>query len=242
MMKNIDFYLHSIVETFVTKQKMPNFPGLYRGKMGVAVFLFHYSAHTGNTLYADLGYDLIEKSNRQFYENAPVNYVYGLSGAGAGIAYLIQKKFVEGESDEVLDDFDRHLSTHIFDLHYLSSFNQILDIGKYFCFRLLDTHKQEEITKITDKIKLLIELQLTRKPNCSPLALKILQTLREFPKYCLFQDIPKEEFDLNSIKIDFENATKRQEYGLQNGLAGVGMKYLTIIDNKQSVWQKLMMQ
>lgn len=43
-MENIDFYLHSIANTLVTKHKTPNFPGLYRGKMGVAVFLLHYAA------------------------------------------------------------------------------------------------------------------------------------------------------------------------------------------------------
>jgi hypothetical protein len=241
-MENIDFYLHSIADTLVTKHKTPNFPGLYRGKMGVAVFLLHHAAHTGNPLYADDAYDLIEKSNRQFYENAPVNYPYGLSGAGAGIAYLIQSKMAEGDSDEVLEDFDRHLSEHIFDLRFLSSFNQLLDIGKYFCFRLLDTHKQEEIKKTTDKIQLLIELQLTRAPSCSPLALRMLQMLREFPKYSIFQDTPKEALDLSSIKTDFENALKRQEYGLQNGLAGVGMKCLTVLNKKQSGWQKLIMQ
>jgi hypothetical protein len=58
----------------------------------------------------------------------------------------------------------------------------------------------------------------------------------------MFQDVPEETFDLNGIGTDFEDAVKNREYGLQNGLAGVGMKCLTMLDKKHSVWQKLMMQ
>ena len=34
-------------------------PGLVHGKIGIAVFFFHYAQYTGNGLYADYAMDLI---------------------------------------------------------------------------------------------------------------------------------------------------------------------------------------
>jgi lantibiotic modifying enzyme len=34
-------------------------PGLVQGKMGIAIFFFHYAKYTGNELFADYAMDLI---------------------------------------------------------------------------------------------------------------------------------------------------------------------------------------
>jgi hypothetical protein len=177
-MKKIAFYLNNIANDFVRRKwHWPFFPGLYRGKTGIAVFLCHYGVCSKNEKYDDYAYDLIIEAQRQMKGKSPVNYAYGLSGVGSGIAYLIQNRFFEANPDEILDDCDTILSDHILRFIDLSSFNQILGVGKYFSFRIKDSQKRDEIRKIIDKIVLLTDLELTRTPQCNPMVLGLLHDL-----------------------------------------------------------------
>jgi hypothetical protein len=177
-MKKIESYLNGIANGFVGgKQKTPFFPGLYRGKTGIAVFLCYYATFSKNEKYDDYAYDLIIEAQRQMKGKSPVNYAYGLSGVGSGIACLIQNSFFEADPDKILEDCDAILSNHITRFIDLSSFNQILGVGKYFSFRIKDSRKQDEIRKIIDKIVLLTDLELTRTPQCNPRVLGLLHDL-----------------------------------------------------------------
>jgi hypothetical protein len=177
-MEKIVSYLNSIANSFVPgKRVIPFFPGLYRGKTGIAVFFSHYASFSQNEAYSDYAFDLIMEAQRQMKGKNPVNYAYGLSGIGSGIAYLIQNNFFEADPDKILEDFDSILSSHVIRFIDLSSFNQILGTGKYFSYRIKDSRKQDDIRKIIDKTVLLIDLQLTRTQRCYPNALSLLQDL-----------------------------------------------------------------
>ena len=74
-------------------------PGLVHGKMGIAVFFFHYALYTGNELFADYAMDLIGETLNQIHVNSPADYEKGIAGIGVGIDYLIRNDFLNVEDD-----------------------------------------------------------------------------------------------------------------------------------------------
>lgn len=121
-MENIKKKITQIADTFYREKEIPYFPGLYRGKIGIAVFLCHYASWSQQQMYNDFAFDLIEEAQRQMKGKSPVNFPYGLSGMGTGIAYMIQNNYFDANSDEILEDFDNILSRHMSTFVDLSSF------------------------------------------------------------------------------------------------------------------------
>lgn len=83
-------------------------PGLVHGKLGLAVFFFHYAQYTGNMLFADYAIDLIGEMQNQIHINSPADYEKGIAGIGVGIDYLIRNKFLLVE-DDICEDFDQRM-------------------------------------------------------------------------------------------------------------------------------------
>ena len=83
--------------------------GLFEGKMGLIIFLFHYSRHSGKTLYEDFAIELVEDICRDISPDTPIGLGYGLSGIGWGIIYLIQNRFIEDNANEILEDIDKKI-------------------------------------------------------------------------------------------------------------------------------------
>jgi hypothetical protein len=166
-MEKIEKCLKTVAGKILKSQDIPYFPGLLYGKTGIAVFLSHYASHTQNDMYSELACDLIMKAGEQLCGKSPVNYACGLSGTGAAIEYLVQNKYLEADTDEILEDFDIVLSRFLTDFSSLSSFSQILDTGKYFSYRTRNTRKENEIKKNMERVMTLIEMQFMRTPVCS---------------------------------------------------------------------------
>lgn len=202
-MENIKTFLRQIADFFYTEKQIPYFPGLYRGKIGVAVFMCHYSRWSQQEKYNNFAFDLIEEAQKQMKGKSPVNYPYGLSGMGTGIAYMLQNQYFTADSDEILEDFDNILSKHMSTIIDLSSFKQIIGIGRYFSIRIKDSKKLDKITKMIEKVMLLTELQLVRTPYCFPYALDLLYDLRDISEktHRVFKD-NLELFDSKYIRDD----------------------------------------
>jgi hypothetical protein len=112
-------------------------PGLVHGKMGIAVFFFHYARHTENMLFADYAMDLIGEMLNQIHVNSPADYEKGIAGIGAGINYLIQNKFLITEED-ICEDFDyRMVRAVLYDpWQDFSQYNGLIGYGRYWMTRL----------------------------------------------------------------------------------------------------------
>ena len=134
---------------------------------------------------------------------SPVNYPYGLSGMGTGIAYMVQNKYFNADPDEILEDFDNILSKHMSTAVDLSSFKQTIGIGRYFCTRIKDSNMRDKMKEMIEKIVLLTELQLTRTPYCFPHTLDLLYDLRDISEKArkVFEENMK-LFDSHYIKDD----------------------------------------
>ena len=103
--------------------------------MGKALFFYHYTRHIDcrYKMYADKCLDEIIEN----IQKVNGNYADGLAGVGTGIEYLVQEGFIDGDTNEILRDFDRIIS------HIVSSFPGSIDMrtgitgyGKYYLARL----------------------------------------------------------------------------------------------------------
>lgn len=58
--------------------------GLFHGKMGMAVFLYHYGRYTNEPMYGLLGENLIDDIYENIHENIPTTMDKGLCGIAWG--------------------------------------------------------------------------------------------------------------------------------------------------------------
>ena len=77
--------LQQIGELLLLNGTLTEDPGLVHGKMGIAVFLFHYAQYTENMLFADYAMDLIGEIQNQLHVDSCADYEKGVqSFDGAG--------------------------------------------------------------------------------------------------------------------------------------------------------------
>jgi hypothetical protein len=129
--------LKQIADMLLLNGTLTECPGLVHGKMGIAVFFFHYAQHTGNELFADYAMDLIGEMLNQIHVNSPADYEKGIAGIGVGIDYLIQKNFLDVE-DDICEDFDdRMVRAVMYDpWQDFSRYNGLTGYGQYWMTRL----------------------------------------------------------------------------------------------------------
>ena len=66
--------LQQITDMLLLNGTLTECPGLVHGKMGIAIFFFHYAQYTNNMLFADYAMDLIDQILNQLHVNSPANY------------------------------------------------------------------------------------------------------------------------------------------------------------------------
>jgi hypothetical protein len=106
MDKSESILLHRIVDVLLLNGSLVESSGLIHGKMGIAIFFFHYGRYTGNELFEEYAMDLIGEIQEQIQDNVSPDYGDGLAGIGVGIDYLARNGFLELEND-VLEDVDQ---------------------------------------------------------------------------------------------------------------------------------------
>lgn len=111
--------------------------GLMHGKMGICIFFYHLARKTNNKIYEDYAGELLDEITEEINEQTPWDFENGLAGIGWGIEYLVQKGFVEGDTDEILLEFDNKLFRQLnFAVpHELGLLNGTLGICAYFLKR-----------------------------------------------------------------------------------------------------------
>jgi hypothetical protein len=77
--------------------------------MGISIFFFHLARKTSNRIYEDYAGELIDEIYEEINLNTPCDFENGLAGIGWGIEYLVQSGFIEADTDEVLEEFDKRL-------------------------------------------------------------------------------------------------------------------------------------
>jgi hypothetical protein len=80
--------------------------GLLNGKMGIAIFFFQYSKYSHNAIYEKYAEELIDEIYNNIRKVTSLDFATGLTGIGWGIEYLSKNKFLEADTDEVLNEVD----------------------------------------------------------------------------------------------------------------------------------------
>lgn len=119
--------------------------GLLNGKMGIAVFFFHYAKYIGNKTYEVYAGELVDEIYEEINLATPVDFANGLTGIGWGIEYLVQNGFVETDTDEALEEIDNRLHQHMFNSPILlESEEDIFGYGLYYLARLKNRKDDDE--------------------------------------------------------------------------------------------------
>ena len=85
--------------------------GLLKGKMGVAVYLYHYARYSDFICYKHLADRLIDEVLSAISKQ-DISISIGLSGIGWGIKHLLKEQFVQTD-DNLLVDFDECILRYI---------------------------------------------------------------------------------------------------------------------------------
>lgn len=155
-----------IINTLLLNASFIDNIGLMHGKMGISIFFFHFARQTKNQIYEDYAGELIDEIYDEITANTPVDFEDGLAGIGWGIEYLVQNKFIEADTDEVLEEFDNRIFKELIynTPKEIGLLNGIVGIGAYFLKRIQNPASNEDkITTLTNKqtlIHLIDELEL----------------------------------------------------------------------------------
>lgn len=128
--------------------------GLWYGRMGVAVFFFHYAQYTGNDLFEDYAVEIIGQIRAEIHKDSPAEYDKGIAGIGVGIQYLAENNFLDIDTDVILEDFDNSICR---DILYIPQENNSLSngltgLGQYLLSRIRNPQKTgDEIRLLTSR-------------------------------------------------------------------------------------------
>lgn len=124
------------------------------GSMGKVISLFSSYQTTKDELQKTQAETLLEHLLEKCSQNQPLGYGNGLCGVGAGVEYLLQNHFVEGNADEILSDVDRAVGNEMNArrLRELSIDKGILGIACYLYYRLCYRKESEEKVALNLKI------------------------------------------------------------------------------------------
>ncbi|MDD4697515.1 MAG: hypothetical protein PHR52_08260 [Fermentimonas sp.] len=137
-LETVEKQLQQIVNMLIINGSLLGNSGLWYGKTGVAIFFFHYARYTNIELFEDYAVEIIDAMQAEIHRDSAANYCRGLSGIGVGIEYLSQKRFLGGDMNEILEDFDQRIRH---DIMYRTQENNSLanglsGLGQYLLYRL----------------------------------------------------------------------------------------------------------
>ena len=186
--------------------------GLAYGKMGIAIFFFHYARYKDNMLFTDNALKLIEEIQAAIYVNSPLSYMEGLTGIGTGIEYIAQRGFLDIDTDDILDDFDKMFAEKIHRNRLYLSYPVLIDMKRYFSARLEnpETKSKDFLNRTMNDLLFIMELHE-----------RVFVTFEEMPQK-------------NRLTAD-----NPDNLGLE-GLAGKGLALLAKLNPEHETWEFLL--
>jgi hypothetical protein len=151
-------HLSQIADMLLLNGTLTGCPGLVHGKMGIAIFFFHYSQYTNDMLFADYAMDLIGEMQNQIHVSSPADYEKGIAGIGVGIDYLIRNKFLITE-DDICEDFDQRMVRAVMydPWQDFGMYDGLAGYGRYWISRLRypapAEHARKCLMHITERIE-----------------------------------------------------------------------------------------
>lgn len=147
-----DKWLHQTIEELLINNTNGDDLSLFHGKMGLVLFFFHYYRHTHNSLYEKIVEELLNDIYEDVHNDIPINLEFGLCGLGWGIEYLAQHQFIEGDTDEILEDIDtKIMALDVRRITDMSLETGLEGIAWYVLLRLTSPYSQRAFDEIYKK-------------------------------------------------------------------------------------------
>lgn len=153
----IDERLQRIANVLILNASFTNNLGLLNGKMGIAIFFYHYALYTQDEQYREFADDLIDEVYEDIKKNTPIDFANGLTGIGWGVEYLVKNRFVEADTDEALEEIDTAILKYRLSHPVLIKKEDVVfGQGLYQLIRLQSNNpNSEEITTLIKKENLI---------------------------------------------------------------------------------------
>lgn len=230
--------------------------GLFYGKVGVSVFLFHYASIRQDEFYENIAMNLISSVFSQINMQTSIDYADGLSGIGCAIEYLHQNRFIEGDINEILADFDLLFDNILNDSQRENDlYDNLLGLIRYYRFRLsgksIDV-ENERTKKNKSNLFYLLELLDNNRFIClyyKDLIVSELYELLLLSLYPLLVNklleyifyISKEKFSIEQVVKISEERIQNIQFGISPGLRGMAGKELMAISPRCKInWTELL--
>lgn len=157
MTKQFANILHHIVENIRTKDLQYYDIGLLTGKSGIALFLFYYSKHVKDNIYAKEALDLIVDVFNSIKEgyNFPT-FCDGVAGFAWTVEHLVQHGFIVREDVPFLDDLDQVLYKQMMQQIKNGNYDFLhgaIGIGIYFLNRSHNKACIDYMTEFLDELE-----------------------------------------------------------------------------------------
>ncbi len=154
------------IQALINQRHKINHPGLFHGKTGIAIVLYHLARKYNNHFFEDHADFLIDEISSTLNDNViPLDFENGLAGIGWGIEYLVQNGFLEADTDEVLEELDNRIFQMLVSsdkkFQSIGLSNGLTGFGFYCMARLKSTDQNSENNFILNR--LLVEIV----NNCS---------------------------------------------------------------------------
>lgn len=181
--------------------------GLYNGKMGIVLFFVHYARYIDKSIYDDYANELLGEIYEELNDDMLINFRNGLCGIGWGILYLLENNFMDGDSNEILEDIDKKIMER--DLLRITDFSIETGLRGISCYikKRLSLLSPEQIQECFDKSYLLSWAK----------SIKQLKDTEELNLLSFISNV-----DTVYLKSEFHE----KKLGLNNGYSGYGLKIM----------------
>ena len=92
--------LRKIANTVIANLDNTTEIGLFKGRMGLTIFLYEYARYSGNSVYEKMADTLIDRIYTQFKPGISFSMIDGSASIGIGLSYLLRNHFIEGNIDK----------------------------------------------------------------------------------------------------------------------------------------------
>ncbi len=248
--------LQQIADMLLLNGTLTECPGLVHGKMGIAIFFFHYAEFTSNDLFADYAMVVIGEMLDQLHVNSPADYENGLAGIGVGFDYLIRNDFLSIE-DDICEDFDSRMYRAVMydPCANFGLYGGLTGYGRYWLTRLryceLEGLARECLLQITVQVGTILPNILIAEQADVFSFLSDLHKIPGFGQCSGLLDQCRKEWSLleplqHKIKIPLQQIPGLDmekspvSTGLLDGYAGEGMLRLVVLGQTDMSWMNLL--
>lgn len=119
---------------------------LASGKMGICIYLYIKSKSTNNESYLKAANNLLDDIYNKINTVSSLGIREGLTGIALGLNYLVKNKYLEGDTNLILEDIDSIMFRKISFPEFSESLylQELIDVLFYLYMRIKDQEKDSE--------------------------------------------------------------------------------------------------